>query len=360
MECRRPADYPLTTGNQRMAISGVRHVCLIGAALLALTSCSSEKAAAPLPVAMPAGQQIKLVPTTIADMKPVSAEITARDQAEARARIPGTLVSLSVRAGDSVSRGQRIGTVTDTRLGYETSAATAQLAAAEAEAVRAHAELARIDDLYRNQVYAKARLDSAVALARAADAHVGAARAQQGASTNIASQGAVLAPAAGRVLRADVPAGSVVSAGQSIATITAGPTILRLVVPESLAAGLRIGATVTLTEPINGAQAGRITQVYPAISGGQVTADAALSGLAERFIGRRVGAVIETGRRQAIVVPLRFVTTRFGIDYVDVVSNGSASAVPVQTTPVPGSDVVEVLSGVGAGDTVFRATGARK
>ena len=343
-----------------MAMTAKPPIWLAAAALLALAGCDTQKPEAPATTAIPAGQQIKLIPTEIPDVKAVSAEITSRDQAEARARIPGTLVQLDVRAGDSVARGQRIGTVTDSRLGYEASAASAQVAAADAEAIRARAELARIEDLYRNKVYAKARLDAAVATARAADARATAARAQQGASASIVGQGAILAPASGRVLRADVPAGSVVSPGQSIATITAGPPVLRLMLPESLAGSLRIGAPVTLTEPIDGARTGRIVQIYPAISGGQMMADASLPGLSERFIGRRVGVAIETGRRSAIVVPRSFVSTRFGVDYVDIVAGGTVSAVPVQMTPLAGTDNAEILSGVGAGDTIFRAAGAAK
>jgi RND family efflux transporter MFP subunit len=330
---------------------------LPGAALLALAGCDAEKVAAPAATAAaPAGEQLKLAPVSIADTKTVSAEVTSRDQAEARARIPGTLTALTVRAGDMVRKGQRIGMVSDARLGFETSAASAQVAAAEAEAARARAELARIEDLFRNKVYAQARLDAAIATARAADAAAAAARAQRGASASVAAQGAVLAPASGRVLRADVPAGSVVAPGQSIAAITAGPTVLRLMLPESLAASLRTGATVMLAEPMAGASAGRITQIYPAITAGQVMADASIPGLSEAFIGRRVGARIETGRRTAIVVPRRFVVTRFGIDQVDIVAGNSVSAVPVQISPVPGTDMVEILSGVGAGDTLIRAS----
>jgi RND family efflux transporter MFP subunit len=292
----------------------------------------------------------------------VSAEITTRDQADARARIPGTLESLTVRAGDSVKAGQRIGNVVDSRLGFETSAYGAQLAAAEAEAARARADLARIEDLYRNKVYAKARLDSAQAAAKAADANVAAARAQQGASASVAGQGAILAPATGRVLRADVPAGSVVSPGMSIATITAGPPVLRLALPESLGGQINNGAVVTLTDADlpDAARTGRIVQIYPAINGGRLTADAQVSGLSERYVGRRVGASIQTGQRQALVVPRRFVETHYGIDYVAVVTPGNqVSAVPVQTAPVADPASVEILSGVVAGDTLFAAS-ARK
>ena len=337
---------------------------LIAAALTAalLGGCGEKQPAPAAPAAAPAGMQLKLALTTIADMKAVGAEVTTRDQAEARVRIPGTLASLDVRAGDTVTKGQRIATVVDARLGYETSAASAQLAAAEAEAARARAELVRIDDLYRNKVYAKARLDTAVAGARAADARVAAARAQAGASASVAGQGAVLAPASGRVLRADVPAGSVVAPGMSVATITAGPPVVRLALPESLAGQLRTGAPVTLTDSDlpDVSRTGHVVQVYPAINAGRVTADAQFSGLSERFIGRRVNASIAVGERQALVVPRRFVETRFGIDYVTVLgADKQASAVPVQTAPVADAAMVELLSGVAAGDTLV-ARGAAK
>lgn len=339
----------------KAAISGAGGRWLIGTVLLALAGCKADQPPAPMVTTLPTGEQLKIVPVNIADTRAVSGEVTSRDQAEARARIAGTLVNLRVRAGDQVTRGQRIGTVTDTRLGYESSTATARVAAAQAEALRAGAELGRIEDLYRNQVYAKARLDSAIAMASAADAQLDAARAQAGASMSVAGQGAVLAPATGRVIRADVPAGSVVSPGQSLATVAAGPIILRLLLPESLASGLRIDTPITLSEPIDGVRSGRISQIYPSITAGQIMVDASVPGISDRFIGRRLGATLEIGRRNAIVVPRRFMTTRFGIDYVDVVANRTLSAVPVQATPLPDSDTVEILAGVGAGDIIYRA-----
>ena len=102
--------------------------------------------------------------------------------AEARARIGGTLVRLNVREGDFVRRGQVIGVVSDSRLGFEMRAYAAQASAAQAEAVRAQADLGRIRDLYQHGVYAKARLDQAEAAARAARGSLDAARAQTAAS----------------------------------------------------------------------------------------------------------------------------------------------------------------------------------
>lgn len=335
-------------------------LCLASAAL-ALSACGSQPEQNEAATALPAGDMLRLAPREIADMKAVGAEITTRDQAEVLARIAGILTSLSVRPGDTVRKGQRIGMIVDSRLGYEASAYGAQTAAAQAEAVRANADLARIRDLYSNGVYAKARLDQAVAAARAADAQVAAARAQQGASASVAGQGAVIAPASGRVLRADIPAGAPVAPGMSIATVTAGPPILRLMLPESVAAQVRPGARVIVNDAtLSDAGAapesrqGRVTQVYPAIIGGQVRVDATLPGLSTQFVGRRVSASVEIGTRKALVAPRAFVTTRYGIDQVQVVSEGKRlSMAPVQIARTTDPAMVEILSGVSAGDTLF-------
>lgn len=338
----------------------------LAGAMLVLTACGGEPERDASTAALPAGETFALAPKQIADMKAIGAEIATRDQAEALARIPGTLTSLSVRAGDMVQKGQRIGVIVDARLGYETSAYGAQAAAAQAEAARANADLARIRDLYANGVYARARLDQAVAAARAADAQVAAARAQQGASASVAGQGAVLAPASGRVLRADIPAGSVVAPGMSIATVTAGPPVLRMMLPESVAGQVRVGARVLIGQSgqsesgqsasglSGGSQEGRVVQVYPAVTGGQVRVDASLAGLSTQFVGRRVSASVEIGARQALTVPRRFVTTRYGLDQVQVVAEGKRlSMVPVQIAPTGDPETVEILSGVSAGDTLF-------
>jgi multidrug efflux pump subunit AcrA (membrane-fusion protein) len=47
----------------------------------------------------------------------VSAEIATVDQAQVMARIPGILSTLTVKAGDTVAKGQAIGRIVDSQLG---------------------------------------------------------------------------------------------------------------------------------------------------------------------------------------------------------------------------------------------------
>ena len=62
--------------------------------LLALAACDSGKDSAPVAAAKPQGSSLTLAMTAIPDIKTVSAEITSRDQAEARARIGSQSIRL--------------------------------------------------------------------------------------------------------------------------------------------------------------------------------------------------------------------------------------------------------------------------
>ncbi len=341
---------------KRPALFAVLAIAMLA---VGLSSCGEKpEVAATAPVR---GERLEVAEVMIDAVKPASAVVASRDLAEARARIPGTLTQLSVREGDLVRRGQVIGVVVDNRIGLETSAFDAQVAVAEAEAVRGRGDLARVQTLFDRGFYAQAGLDRARAAAAAAEAQVRAARAQRGASAETAAQGRILAPAAGRVLTADTPVGSVVNGGQSIATITAGPLVLRLELPEAQGRNLRVGQVISLSgDDVPGASSGTIAQVYPAATAGRTMADIAVAGLASDRVGQRVIVQVPVGQRRALVLPRRFVTTRYGIDFVRTVDGaGRVSEAPVQLGGPAGDDRVEVLSGLAAGDVVLAPERAR-
>lgn len=327
-------------------------VCL-AALSLSLVGCSGSEQSAQTKQA-PAGPRLVLAPSDTVNWQDVSAEIATVDQAQVLARIPGILTALNVREGDSVAKGQTIGRIVDSQLGYQAGAYGAQAAAAQAQAAQAQGDLSRVRFLYQNGVYAKARLEQAEATASAATAQIRAAKAQQAAVGAVAGQGAVVAPASGRVLKADIPAGSPVNPGMVIAVITAGPTIVRLEIPESLADKVHAGSRVAATGLGSGSAVGTVIKLYPSVSAGQVMADVDMPGIDNRLIGRRVAAKVETGSRKALLVPAGYVINRYGIDYVQVLAHdGSAAQVPVQTAASAESGKVEILSGAAAGDTLI-------
>ena len=332
-------------------------ISALGATMM-LNACGESMPPAPIAQTAPAAGRLTVKSQAVADLKPVPATLTSRDMAEARARISGVLVSLAVKEGDMVRQGQVIGRVKDDRLGLQTGALDAQISAAAAEAARADADLGRTRDLFSHGVYAQARLDQVEAQSKAANANLAAARAQRDASAELSAQGAILAPATGRVLVADVPVGSVVMPGQSLAKITAGPVVVRIELPEGEARNLKVGDVVPLaTADLRGlATQGAIKQIYPSVTGGQVTADVSAPDLPQNLIGQRVRAQIKVGERQALIVPRTYVITRVGIDYARLVrADNTISETPIQTTAGPTSASVEVLSGLRAGDVLTPA-----
>ncbi len=301
--------------------------------------------------------RVAVVRTLTTDLRSVSGALEYRDQADARARIAGVLTSLSVKEGDHVVKDQVIGLVRDDRLGQEARASDAQILAASAEADRARAELARTQDLYDHGVYAKARLEQVEATSRSAAARLTAARAQGAASIALVGQGRIHAPASGIVLRAQIPAGSVVAPGQSIVTITAGAPVVRLRLPEAQASALKVGTSLQLQNGDGATSSAAITEIYPSVTAGVVTIDIAATATPAGLIGRRVDAKVPMGARLTVLLPLRFITSRYGVDYARIVKpDGKAEEVVVQTAPSSEAGKVEILSGLQAGDVVCAPT----
>ncbi|MCP5397539.1 MAG: efflux RND transporter periplasmic adaptor subunit [Sphingomonadaceae bacterium] len=323
---------------------------------LALAACGSD--------ADPegAGAQQAADPTALAVQEvaverwtAVSAEVSTVDQAQVLARIPGIVTSLSVKEGDYVQKGQAIGRIVDSQLGYQSGAYGAQAAAAAAQAAQAQAELSRTKYLYENGVYAKARLEQAQAAASAAQAQVRAAQAQQQAVNAVAGQGVLYAPASGRVLMADVPPGSAVAPGMPIAVITSGPVVVKLEMPESLAGKVHAGSEVRVKADNGDVLTGTIQRVYPSVAGGQVRADAQVAGIDTSLIGRRLAAEVASGKDKGLVIPQDYVVTRYGVDYVTIrPKGGKPASMPVQTAPAGEAGKVEILSGVNKGDVIVK------
>lgn len=303
-------------------------------------------------------------PREIDDLKSVLATVRSKKVIEARVRTPGTVATLAVTEGALVEPGQVLGTVVDPKIALRLKASEAQLVALESRRATAKAELGRTEELTRRGVAPQARLDQAKTAFDVATNDLAAAKSERDVILKEAEEGEVLAPASGRVLRVPVTEGSVVLAGESIATIAANEYLLRLEVPERHAAHMRAGDPLQLGQrgPANAATKiteGRIALVYPEIQGGRVIADAEVPGLGDYYVGERTLVWISAGKRQAIAIPTDLVTTRFGIDFVRLLgTDGKPVEVVVQlgqTIPgANGAQDVEILAGLKPGDQIIK------
>ncbi len=322
-------------------------------AMLAGAMLAGPVLSAPARAAEPAEFTVKL--GTVRDLKAVFATVEGKDVTVARSRIAGTIETLKVDEGSLVKAGQVIATVRDPKLPLRQAAVEAQIRASEAQLTLAKQELTRIQRLRETGAATQARLDEAVSRLGVVEGQLAAQKAERSLILEQLKEGQVLSPRDGRVLHVHVTAGSVVLAGEKIATITVDAYRLRLLLPERHARFIKDGDEVLVgrrgmaaTDP--GLTKGKVVQVYPELDQGRVVADVDVAGLGGFFVGERVLTFVSTGTRETFLVPADFVYRRMGADFVKL---KGGTEVVVQPGPRRG-DMIEILSGLRAGDVLVK------
>ncbi len=300
-----------------------------------------------------------VAPKAVADEKAVFATVESANVVPARARIGGTVAALAVKEGDAVTRGQVIATIGDEKLALQMKSLDAQISGLEAQVAQTQSDFTRAEDLFSRGTVPKTTLDQARTAFNVASNALKARTAERSVIQQQVTEGNVLAPTSGRVLKVPVTTGTVILPGETVATVAEQNFILRLRLPERHARFLKAGDTVRLDgEELGkgGTQFGTIKLVYPQIEDGRVIADAAVAGLGDYFVGERIRVWVSAGERDSTIVPGVFITTRFGIDYARVRQGAVTIDVPVQRgreLPRPDMpDALEILSGLNNGDVL--------
>jgi RND family efflux transporter MFP subunit len=306
-------------------------------------------------------ETLDVVERTVADEKAVFATVESISVVPARSRIGGTVAQLNVREGDAVTRGQTIAVVGDEKLVLQMKSLDAQIQALQAQADQAQIDFDRTEGLVERGTLPRIKLDETRTALNVAQNGLRARTAERAVIQQQLTEGQVLAPQDGRVLKRLVTVGSVMLPGDAAVTIAQQDFKLRLRIPERHARFLKAGDKVR----VDGAEFGEggprwgvIDLVYPQIEEGRVIADARVDGLGEYFVGDRLRVWIASGERPAFVIPADYVKTRFGIDYVQLRRGDATIDVPVQrgrelpTSDLPGG--LEILSGIRAGDQLVR------
>lgn len=309
-------------------------------------------------VAARAGE-IVVQPTQIVEMKAVFGQVQTRDVVPARARIGGTLASLEVTEGSSVKQGDVIATIVDDKIALRREAAQARVKAIETESANARVDLERAQSLLARGAGTQQRVDQLRTQVDVLAAQMGAAIAERAVIEQQATEGQVLSPATGRVLRAPATRGAVVTPGEAVATIAGGGFFVRIALPERHAPLLREDAPVTVVGRIGAeggeAKEGRFAKLYPEIEKGRVIADVEVKGLGDYFVGERVLVRVPVAKRSVLAVPPEAVETRSGVDFVRLAGAQGARDVAVVTgglVETAQGPRMEILTGLRPGDKV--------
>lgn len=321
-------------------------------------ACSAILGLSLLATASFAAETIRLDAVKIPEWKAVYGRVEARDSVSARARIGGTVVDLKVTEGDDVKAGDVIAVVKDDKIDFQIAAIEAQLLGLRASLENAQSELTRGEELIKRGVTTAQRLDALRTQVDVVRNQIAAAEAQRSVVVEQGKEGAVLAPADGKVLTVPVTKDAVIMAGEPVATIGGGGFFLRLAIPERHADLLRQDASIEIDSGNgNGHQStGRLAKIYPEIDNGRVIADVEVEDLPTAFVNKRLLVRVPVGERDALLLPVNALTNRFGVDYVTVKSGeGTAERAVVTAKPIlhDGREMTEILTGLAAGEEVL-------
>ncbi|MGB0747726.1 MAG: efflux RND transporter periplasmic adaptor subunit [Magnetospiraceae bacterium] len=303
----------------------------------------------------PATGPFTVVKSEVEDRKAVFATVETVDVSVARARIGGTVTELTVDEGSAVKAGEQIAKVVDPKLDLERDVLNARIEAIKASQSLAQIDLERTQRLRASGTVSQARLDEAQTNLEVIDRNLRAMNAERELLDERLREGAVFAPADGRVLKVDTAAGQVVLTGEAVATLADETYVLRMQVPERHARFIEAGQMVAIgargltTDNTDGHSEGKIIKVYPEIDGGRVVADILAQGLGTYFVGERATVFVNTGSRTTILVPPDYLYRRFGLTFVRVQDAGEVVVEPGMMHP----GGVEILSGLREGDILI-------
>ena len=160
-------------------------------------------------------------------------------------RVGGNLVKRHVDAGQRVKKGDVLAELDVADFALQARASQAQLAAAEADLVRARDDLKRYQVLADQQLVSRSQLDQQSAAFKAAQGQANAARANLDVLRNQAGYAQLRAPADGVIASREAEAGQVVSAGQTIFNLAAdGAREVLIDLPEATLRDYAVGQPV--------------------------------------------------------------------------------------------------------------------
>ena len=343
----------------------VKGVLFLLAGTLAAAGCGSDTEAkapaADAPLNIGAENVVVAALAQVETGPLLSGSLRPEREAAVRAQAAGSVVQVLVEKGQAVSAGQPLAriddsAVRDAHLSAQSGVRTAEQALAvarrNAERAQALAEAGAIAD----RDLEAARVQAAGAQAQLADARARLAGARKQLENTV-----VRSPIAGVVSDRPVNAGDVVAPGAPLVTVI-DPARMRLdasVASEQLGM-LRVGAPVrfTVTGYPGRAFEGRVERINPAAD--PMTRQVPIYVSIPNAGGTLVAGLFAQGRvaseaRQVLTVPAAAVDERGVTPSVLRVRGGKTERVPVKTG-VRDDAVVEVVSGIAAGDTVL--TGA--
>jgi len=383
---RLPHSFAHSFPRPRLRLLGITALL----ALASLPACSETEPAASAEVA-PAEHRIDVAALTVgvSDLESslqITGNLVPQTRVALRAKLPGTLASITVDIGDRVRAGQVVAALDRREIDAQVDAAKAAVnvalagvEAADATLANAILERERAQNLFDRGALPKQRLDaadtgrrSAAAQRDLAQANLAQAEAARRRADELQRDAALTSPINGVIVERHYDAGSLVGPGDDPVVVIADLRVMTLEagVSELEAGRLRVGMPARVS-----AQAlpgkifdGRVAAIAPEIDARNrhFRIEVRMANPEATLLSGMYGsAAIPLERAvQVVTVPRDAVTTRDGTRVALRIEGNTIQAVPV-TEGITDGVVTEIASGLSLGDTIVSdarqdvATGAK-
>ena len=334
------------------------------AAVLALAGCKGEEDASATATADPiitiGAENVAVI--EIAELRSgpsISGSLEPQQAATVRAQVSGAILRTLVDAGQQVKRGALLATLDDVAVRDAFLSARSSVRSAESALELARRNAERSERLSQAGAIADRDLETARVNATNSEGSLADARARLASATDQLEDTRVRAPFDGVVSEREVDAGDVVQVGAALFTIV-DPRSLRLEasVPADQIGRLRAGTPVEfrVTGQDRGIT-GRIERVNPVVDPAtrQVRIYVTIPNEEQSLVaGLFAEGRVATDTKRAVAVPVTAIDSRGTSPTVHLLKRGRVAEVPVRLgVRDEEAELVEVLAGVAAGDTLL-------
>lgn len=358
--------------------TGLKFGTLIAAALVALTSCSTEQQAK-----TPTQETVRSIPVlavkqaNMPDLLEAVGTVRAAQTSDVASQMMGNIVEIRAHEGEHVQRGQVLALIDDSqpRAAFDRAtaadlAAQQQLVGADSDLALAESTLKRYQTLFEKRSVSpqefdevKARQQAALArrdLAKAGQAQAQAALSQARTSLDYTR---IRAPFDGVVTEKKADLGTLASPGMPVFTVEDVRRYrLEATVNESDLRYVRAGQQVSVAIDAldNAALGGKVVQIVPAADSASRTFLVKIelptdTRLRSGLFGR---AQFSRGERQALLIPRSAVVERGQLQGIYVLDQNKVASLRYITLGKPAGTEVEVLAGLQDGERLVAKPGA--
>lgn len=264
-----------------------------------------------------------------------------------RNRLTGRVESFALEFGAQKKQGDILVQLDDKLPREAVRSAEGQVRSAEAQVEKARLDLARADSLFSGGVIARHSLDNARSAYQSALGQLSSARAALASAQEQLTFTQIRAPFDGIIGKRSIELGELLQPGSAIVDMRAlGSLVVEFVYPQDV--GIEAGMAVSI-----GTSQGSVVGVTPNVEFGTRTARAVLENPRELIPGMVVTVQVAAGRVFSPAIPVSFLFPLGQLQRV-YLAGGEAPSLGIVKTGMTHDGMVQVLSGLEAGDVVIR------